>query len=98
MTQQKKEMTDFDEHLAEKLKNPEFKKWYDYYGKQLELSYSILQMRKKQKMTQAELAKKLQTKQSNVARMESGQQNFTLSMLHKIAVVFGHDLTVKFVK
>jgi len=88
----------FDKHLAEELKDPEFKRYYDEYGKQLEIAYQILQLRKKRKMTQLELAKKIGTKQSNVARMETGQQNFTIEMLQRIASVFGCNLKVKFSK
>lgn len=88
--------TDFNDVLREDLKDPEFKKWYDYYGKQLEISNSILQMRKKNNMTQTQLAKKVGTTQSNIARMESGQQNFTIETLDKIASVFGKDLKVSF--
>ncbi len=88
--------TDFDDMLREKLKDPEYKKWYDYYGKQLEISYGLLQMRKKEGMSQAELAKKIGTTQSNVARMESGQQNFTVETLEKIASVFGKNLEISF--
>ena len=88
--------TDFEEMLAKDLKNPEFKKWYDYYGKQLEISYQLLQLRKKSKMSQGQLAKKIGTTQSNVARMEAGNQNFTISMLTRIAGIFGKDLDVKF--
>jgi len=87
---------DFDELLKEELKNPEFKKLYDYYGKQLEISYAILQLRKKHNMTQVELAKKVGTSQSNIARMERGQQNFTIETLDKIAKTFGKKLTVDF--
>jgi hypothetical protein len=37
---------DFQKYLAEQLKNPEFKKRYDEYGKQLEIAYQILKLRK----------------------------------------------------
>lgn len=77
--------TDFDDVLREELKSPRFKKMYDEYGRQLELSYKILQLRKQRKMSQESLAKKIGTTQSNVARMESGNQNFTLSLLNKVA-------------
>lgn len=88
----------FERHLAKELKNPEFKKYYDEYGKQLEIAYQILQLRKQKRMSQAELAKKIGTKQSNIARMESGQQNFTTEMLQKIASAFGRNLKVEFTK
>lgn len=89
---------DFQEYLAEKLKNPKFKKYYDEYGKQLEIAYQILQLRKQKGLSQAELAKKIGTKQSDIARMETGQQNFTTDTLQKIASVFKRDLRVEFVK
>jgi len=93
---QKIKLTDFDDFLKEELKNPEFKKWYDYYGKQVEISYNLLLLRKEKGMTQAELAKKIGTSQSNVARLERGQQNFTVETLDKIAKVFGKELKISF--
>lgn len=93
-----KKVVDFQEYLAEKLKNSKFRKYYDEYGKQLEIAYQILQLRKQKRMSQAELAKKIGTKQSNVARMEGGQQNFTTDTLQKIAAAFKRDLKIEFVK
>ena len=89
---------DFQEYLAQKLKNPQFKRYYDEYGKQLEIAYQILQLRKKEKLSQIELAKKLKTSQSDVARMEAGQQNFTTDTLQKIASAFHRKLRIEFVK
>jgi len=90
--------TDFQEYLKEQLKDPEFKKYYDEYGKQLEIAYQILLLRKKKKMSQAALAKKIGTKQSNIARMEAGEQNFSIETLQKIAQVFNRELKVSFGK
>ena len=100
MNKNKKQLkaVDFQEYLAEQLKNSEFKRYYDEYGRQLEIAYQILQLRKKSKMTQAELAKKIGTKQSNIARMESGNQNFSIETLQRIASVLGKNLKVEFTK
>lgn len=92
-----KKAIDFREYLAERLKSPGFKNYYNEYGKQLEIAYRILQLRKQKKMSQAELAKRLGTKQGNIARMEAGQQNLTTDTLQKIASVFDRDLKVEFV-
>lgn len=89
---------DFSAHLREKLKDREFKKYFDEYGKQLEIAYTILQLRKKEGISQAELAKKIGTKQSNVARMEAGEQNFTTEMLQKIATALNRNLKIEFAK
>lgn len=88
-------LTDFDEVLAEELKNPEFKKMFDEYGRQLELSLSLLRLRKKRKMSQALLAKKIGTTQSNIARLERGQQNFTISFLDKVVSALDANLEIK---
>ena len=87
---------DFDEMLKKNLKNPEFKKYYDEYGRQLEIAYQILQLRKKKKISQAQLARKIGTKQSNIARMEAGQQNFSVEILGKIAEALGCNIKIEF--
>ena len=89
---------DFQEYLANQLKNPEFKKYYEEYGKQLEIAYKILQIRKQIGMSQKELARKIGTTQSNIARMETGEQNFTANTLQKIASAFSRNLKIEFVK
>ena len=89
--------TNYELYRDKILKDPKARKLYDEYGKQLEIAYKILQLRKKQGMSQNELAKKVGTTQSNVARIEAGQQNFTMATLQKIAKVFKHDLQVEFV-
>jgi len=89
---------DFQKYLAERLKDPEFKRYYDKHSKQLEIAYQILQLRKQKRMSQAELAKRIGTKQSNIARMEVGQQNFTTETLQRIATAFKRELKIEFVK
>ena len=43
-----------------------------------------------------QLAKKIGTKQSNIARMEAGQQNFSVDILEKIAGALGSSLSITF--
>lgn len=93
-----KKAIDFQVYLAKRLKNTKFRKYYSEYGKQLEIAYQILQLRKQKKMSQLDLAKKLGTRQSNVARIEAGQQNLTTDTLQKIASIFGRELKIDFVK
>lgn len=98
MNKKQHRTSNFQEYLAWQLKNPRIKKHYDEYGKQLEIAYQILKLRKKEGVSQAQLAKKIGTSQSNVARMENGEQNFTTETLRKIASVFKRELKVEFVK
>lgn len=88
---------DFQAYLKEQLKNPVVKKRYDAVGKQLEIAYQIVQLRKSKRVSQKQLAKELGTTQSNIARLEAGQQNFTTQTLDRIAHVFDKDLKVEFV-
>jgi len=92
-----KPFIDFQPYLEQQLKNPLFKKYYDEFGMQLDIAFKIHQLRKKQRMSQSELAKKIGTTQSNIARMEIGNQNFTIITLHKIAKAFKRELKVEFV-
>jgi ribosome-binding protein aMBF1 (putative translation factor) len=89
---------DFQQYLADKLKDAKFRKHYQTYDQQLKVAYQILKMRKKRKLSQAALAKKLGTRQSDIARMESGQQNFTTAMLEKICHALGCRLKIELVK
>ncbi len=89
---------DFQKYLKENLKDSKFQEYFNKHGKQLEIAYQILQLRKNKKMSQIQLAKKIGTTQGNIARMESGQQNFTTNTLNKIALAFKCDLKINFVK
>ena len=89
--------TDFQKYLKKQLKNPRLEKLYDYYGKQLEVALTINQLRRKKRLSQAQLAKKIGTTQSNVARMEAGNQNFTTDTLQKIAQALNKELKIEFV-
>lgn len=86
--------TDFSDYLEQQLRDRETKKHYQAYGKQLGIAYQILQLRKKSNISQKELAKKIGTTQSNVARMEGGRQNFTINTLEKIAETFSKNLNI----
>ncbi|MFH1129435.1 MAG: helix-turn-helix transcriptional regulator [Patescibacteria group bacterium] len=87
---------DFQKYLAQQLKNPEFKRHYDDYGKQLEIAYQILKLRKQRNMSQLQLARKIKTKQSNIARIEAGKQNLSIQTLDSIARALNSNFTVNF--
>lgn len=89
-----KKATDFKAYLDEQLKDKKFKKNFEKFGTQLEIAFQIAKTRKQLNISQAELAKKIGTAQSNVARMESGQENFTISFLSKIAVALNKELKI----
>lgn len=94
----KNNIASFEHHLKQELKNKQFKRYFDEYGKQLEIAYLIAQKRKQAKISQKELAQKIGTTQSNVARMEAGNQNFSMVTLEKIAEALKSELKVSFLR
>jgi UDP-N-acetylglucosamine 1-carboxyvinyltransferase len=56
------------------------------------LGATIKQLREDKGMTQGDFAKKLQTSQSAVARMEKGEQNLTAEQIYKISSILGVSL------
>ena len=74
------------EQLKEKLlKNNGYKCEINKQDLSFEIAESIIDARIKKGMTQKELAKKLKTKQSGIARLESGRNYPNFKSLEKIA-------------
>ncbi|MBI5123136.1 helix-turn-helix transcriptional regulator [Candidatus Roizmanbacteria bacterium] len=78
------------------LKNKGIKKEYDRLKLEYELLDKIISLRLRQKMTQKQLAKRLDTKQSAISRLEKGMINPTVEFLNKLASAFGKKLVVQF--
>ena len=87
-------MESYKKFRAKLLKNKEFKKAYDELGPEFELISMLIEKRLKKGMTQAALARKLGTKQSAIARLESGAANPTVASLRKVAHALDAKLTV----
>ena len=62
----------YKEHLAEEMKDPEFKKVFDEEKRLLELSCAIIEAREKRGLTQKELAEKSHVTQQQLSKIESG--------------------------
>ncbi len=77
-------------------KNPKRKRRIELEKKKLEISLAIADLRRKKKISQAELAKRIGVKQSAVGRIEAGEQNLTIDTLQKIASALNKELTVCF--
>jgi len=93
-----RKLTNYEQDLKRRLKNPAFRKGFEEEYAKVKFAYQMMQLRKKQRISQAQLAKKLGTTQSVVARMEAGQQNFTLETLQKVADAFGRSLKIELTK
>ena len=63
----------FDEIKAELLSDPEVRREYDALAPEFEFSAELLRARLRAGLSQAELAERMGTSQSAIARLESGQ-------------------------
>ena len=74
--------------------DPELKSEYDELAPQYEIIKKVIQARTEQNITQKELAERINTTQSNISRLESGNYNPSLAFLRKIASALNKDLIV----
>lgn len=86
----------FKKHLDEQMKDPSFKKaWHDLDA-EFELFESLIKARERAGLTQAELAKKIGTKQPALSRLERGGfKKATVETLKKIADALDARLVIK---
>jgi len=74
--------------------NPELRKEYEALAPQYEIIESVIAARIEKQMTQAELAERADTKQSNISRFESGNYNPSVEFLQKIAGALNKQLEI----
>lgn len=85
---------------ARALARPDVRREYDALSEEFELLDEILKARAEAGFTQAELAERIGTTQSAVARMESsiGKHSPSLATLKRYANALGYRLQVRLVK
>jgi len=79
-------------------KNPDYQKAHQELASEFELASAIITARTQAGITQQELAKRMNAKQSAIARLESGKQNTTIETLERIAKATGTHLKISFEK
>ena len=80
------------------LNDPDYQAAYEQLAAEFELASTIIAARTQAGLTQAELAQRMNSKQSLVARLESGAQNTTVKTLTRIATATGTELKISFVQ
>ena len=90
-------MRNVEDWKREKLKDPRFKKEYDALEEEFALAGELIGARAKAKLSQAQVARRMGTSQSAVARMESGRAP-SLTSLRKYAKAVGRRVEIKLAK
>ena len=90
-------MRSFEAYKKKMLKNPSIRKEYDALESEFALIGELLRARAQAKLSQAQVARRMGTSQSAVARMESGHAP-SLSSLRKYARAVGRKVQIKLAK
>ena len=78
------------------LKDPEYRAAHDCLGTEFEVARALIEARSRAGLTQSELAERMDTTQSVVARLESGRVLPSTRTLEKIARATGTRLRIAF--
>ncbi len=79
----------------ELLKNKKVAAEYKRLEPRYKLISQLIKARIKKGLTQEELAKRVGTKQSAIARLESGNANPSITFLEKVTKAVGSDLVIQ---
>ena len=77
-------------------KNKQYKKAYEELAPEFELARAVIQARVKAGLTQEQLAQRMDTTQSVIARRESGRTRPSTQTLERLAVATGTRLKITF--
>ncbi|MDO8657741.1 MAG: helix-turn-helix transcriptional regulator [Candidatus Levybacteria bacterium] len=89
-------MTNWDTYKQKLLKDPEFKKLYEEFQPEFEIAKAIIRTRIDKKITQKELAEKMNTTQSVISRVEQGRTSPSIALLKRLAAALNTTLQVQF--
>ena len=82
------------EHKKQLMKDPEFRKEYEALEPEYKLASDLIRLRLSKGLTQEELARKVHTRQSAIARLESAGSLPSLSTVKRVAEALDADLDI----
>ena len=89
-------MTSYRDLHKKWMKGPEFRHEYDALEEEFALILEVAKARQRAGLSQAELAKRMKTTQSTIARLESGRGLPSTRTLGRFAKATGHRLKISF--
>ena len=87
----------YRQHLKDSLKDPEFRKAWKESEAEYQISRTLIAARLNQKISQRELAKKANTTQAVISRLESMRANPSIALLQKVASALNLKLKIQLV-
>jgi transcriptional regulator with XRE-family HTH domain len=89
-------MIKFDALHKKWMKEPKYRQEYDALEKEFALAAEVAKARKRAGLSQEELAQRMATTQSTIARLESGRGQPSTRTLDRFAKATGHKLKISF--
>jgi transcriptional regulator with XRE-family HTH domain len=89
-------MTRIDALHKKWMKDREYRKAYEALEEEFALAAAIMKARNRAGLSQAELARRMKTTQSTIARLESGRGRPSTRTLDRFAKATGHRLKISF--
>ncbi|GLU28305.1 helix-turn-helix transcriptional regulator [Brucella sp. NBRC 12950] len=90
-------MTKISDLKKRLMNDPEFQKEYEEADAEFALVEALLRARTKAKMSQADVAKRIGTTQSAIARLEGGKVSPSISTLRRYAEATGSKLQINLI-
>jgi transcriptional regulator with XRE-family HTH domain len=78
------------------MKEPNYRREYDLLEEEFALAAAVAKARRRAGLSQAELARRMKTTQSTIARLESGRGRPSTRTLTRFAKATGHRLKISF--
>jgi transcriptional regulator with XRE-family HTH domain len=89
-------MTRIDVLHKKWLKDPEYRREYEALEEEFAFAAAVVKARNRAGLSQAELARRMKTTQSTIARLESGRGRPSTRTLDRFAKATGHRLKITF--
>lgn len=87
----------FRQDLKKRLKDPEFRKAWEDSEAEYQISRALIAARIHRKISQRELAKKANTTQAVISRLESMSANPSIGLIQKVASALNLKLKIQLV-
>lgn len=89
-------MTNFNDFLAEQMKDDEFRKEYEALEPEFTIMQAMIDARNAEGLTQKELAVRSGIAQGDISKLENGNANPSIRTLQRLATAMGKKLRIEF--
>lgn len=90
-------MKNSEEWEIEQMKDPEFRAEYEKLRPEFEIIIAMAEARKRENLTQKELAERAGMSQADISKLERGTRNPSVRLLQKLAAAMNTTLKIEFV-